>query len=141
MKRKIFQYGVVYWLAILINAIIAFFYLNYCYSILISSHINSKDILPLALIVLIGGFSPVALFFLIKRHRLAVLTQSILLLLIVINILGALLMDVFFFKSDYVLSYGMYFLLFGLWFIIVRKYRFKGSKVDLQIESIGKHKD
>lgn len=67
MKRKIFQYGVVYWSVILINAIITFFYLTYCYSILISSHINSKDILPLALIVLIGGFSPVALFFLIKR--------------------------------------------------------------------------
>ncbi|MBP2616203.1 hypothetical protein [Chryseobacterium jejuense] len=149
MKKKIFQYGLVYWLAILINGIISFFYLAYSYSILISPEIDPKDIIPLILIVLIGVFSPIPLYFLIRKHRLAVLTYSILLILVITNFLGSVLWIVIsegktkdgLPQSDYLLSLGIYLLIFGLWLIIVRKYRFKGMKTDLEIENIGKHED
>lgn len=149
MIKKIFQYGLVYWLAILINLIISFFYLSYFYSILISPYIDPKDIFFIILIALIAVFSPIPLYFLIRRHRIAVLTYSILLILVIINILSTILL-VFLSKekinngrpqSDYLLSYEIYLLIFGLWFIIVRKYRFKGRKIDPEIENIGKKED
>lgn len=141
MKGKVFQYGLVYGLAMLMNAVIAFFYISYFYSILITPNIDYTDSIYIVLIALIALFSPVALFFLIRKHRLAVLMQSVLLILVIINILSALLVDVFFKESDYFISYAVYFLLFGVWLIIIRKYRFKGDKVYWQIENIGKHED
>lgn len=149
MKRKVFQYGLMYWLAVLINIIISYYHIAYSYSILISPYIDSKDIFFLTFIVLVGIFSVVSLYFLLTKHRLAILTYSILLVLININILVCIFEAAVYNEktkngtphSDYLLSLGIYLFIFGLWFIIIRRYRYKRGIADPEIENIGKHED
>ncbi|MDN5478897.1 MAG: hypothetical protein L0G39_18385 [Chryseobacterium sp.] len=149
MKRPIFQYRLIYWIAILVNISISFFYGTFTYSMAASSDIDSKEFFSVLLIAITWILSLVSLFFLIKKHKLASVVHSLVLILVIINFLKIIFEAVFYKQKlqeglsseDYIISSAIYLLFFGIWLIVVRYYRFIDSKVDLQIENIGKHTD
>ncbi|PQA95094.1 hypothetical protein B0A69_06490 [Chryseobacterium shigense] len=93
-------------------------------------------------------FSCFIIFF-IKKKRFAVVSHSIVLVLVIINFLKIILEAVFYKKQmqkglspeDYIISSAIYLLFFGIWLILVRHFRYIDNKLDLQIENIGKHND
>lgn len=114
-----------------------------------SSDIDSKEFFSVLLIAITWILSLVSLFFLIKKHKLASVVHSLVLILVIINFLKIIFEAVFYKQKlqeglsseDYIISSAIYLLFFGIWLIVVRYYRFIDSKVDLQIENIGKHTD
>lgn len=149
MKRPVFQYKSIYWIAILVNITVLFLYGNTSYSILASSEIYTGDFISISLIIITWIFSLISLFFLIKKHRLSIIIHSVVIVLVILNFLQII------FKArsykgiikeghtseDYMISSVIYLVIFGIWLVLIQKYKFRDSQVDLQIEEIGKHTD
>ncbi len=146
MKRKVFKYKFVYWIAVLVNLIVTILYMNYSYSIFLNSTFETKDLFSISLIFLTALFSVFVLIFLIIKHKLAVLLYSIFLILIIViffkTIFEALSDSKNFTNgaqpADYIISSVVYLLFFGSIFILIQKYKFKNIANDLEIDEIGK---
>lgn len=138
MKRKVFRYKFVYWIAILINVI---FSVAFGFGIYNRIVINSIFDIYSAVIFIILGLSLLSLIFLIKKSKLSVLTFSVSLILIFITITFGIAKSIFggYFGNDsmdYIMPPIIYSILFSLFFLIT-KYK---SKVDydlLEIDQIG----
>lgn len=146
MKRKVFKYKWVYWVAIMVNLIVMILYWNYSYSIFLNSTFETKDLFSISLIFLTALYSVLTIFFLIIKHRIAVLLYSIFLILIFIMFLKTIIEALGDEKNltkgvepmDYIISSIVYSLFFGIVFFIVQKYKFKNISNDLEIDEIGK---
>lgn len=149
MKRPIFQYKSIYWIAVLVNIIVSFFYGISSYSIVVSSEIYTGNFISILLILITWIGSLISLFFLIRKNKLGIIVHSIVLILVMINFLK-IIFDALFYKEkieaghssdDYIISSAVYLVIFGIWLVLVRQYKFRNSQADLQIEEIGKHTD
>lgn len=144
--KKVFQYKLVYWIALLINCIfVTLFGFAFYTRVITNSFLETKDFIDSILIFLIALLSTLSLFFLIKKNRYAILTFSATLIIILIIFSYGIFEAIFIAKDfggvlDYILMPAIYFILFGLLFII-QKYKFKGKVIPLEIEEIGKHKE
>lgn len=146
MKRKVFKYKWVYWVAIMVNLIVMILYCNYSYSIFLNSTFETKDLFSISLIFLTALYSVLTIFFLIIKHKIAVLLYSIFLILIFIMFLKTIIEALGDEKNltkgvepmDYIISSIVYSLFFGIVFFIVQKYKFKNISNDLEIDEIGK---
>jgi len=145
--KKVFQYKLVYWIALLINGVFAtLFGFAFYTRVITNSFLNTKDFIYSILIFLIGALSALSLFLLIKKSGSSILTFSITLILILIIFSYGIFESIFIIKDfggdilDYTLMPAIYFILFGLLFII-QKYKFKKGIIPLEIEEIGKHKE
>lgn len=146
MKRKVFKYKWVYWVAIMVNLIVMILYWNYSYSIFLNSTFETKDLFSISLIFLTALYSVLTIFFLIIKHRIAVLLYSIFLILIFIMFLKTIIEALDDEKNltkgvepmDYIISSIVYSLFFGIVFFIVQKHKFKNISNDLEIDEIEK---
>ena len=142
MKKKVFRYKFVYWLALLVNVI---FFISFGYGIYNRVVLNSVFDLYSLIIFIITVLSALSFILLIKKNKLSILTFSISLILIsstiTFSIIKSILEGSFGGDSiDYIMPPIVYFLLLGLLFLII-KYKSKVDYFQLEINQIGQKEE
>ena len=144
MKRKIFRYKTVYWFTILLSFILMIAFGFACYNrIITNAFSNLEEILFSVTTFSIALLSTLSFFSLILKNKKSVLLLSGLLVLILITISLGILRAIFILKSfgiesiDYFLTPLLYFVLFGILYIVRR---FKAVHYE-NIDLIGLKKD
>ncbi|KUJ52270.1 hypothetical protein [Chryseobacterium sp. JAH] len=142
MKKKVFRYKFVYWLALLVNVI---FFISFGYGIYNRVVLNSVFDLYSLIIFIITVLSALSFILLIKKNKLSILTFSILLILIsstiTFSIIKSILEGSFGGDSiDYIMPPIVYFVLLGLLFLII-KYKSKVDYFQLEINQIGQKEE
>lgn len=142
MKKKVFRYKFVYWLALLVNVI---FFISFGYGIYNRVVLNSVFDLYSLIIFIITVLSALSFILLIKKNKLSILTFSISLILIsstiTFSIIKSTLEGSFGGDSiDYIMPPIVYFVLLGLLFLII-KYKSKVDYCHLEINQIGQKEE
>ncbi|MCW3168244.1 hypothetical protein OMO38_06865 [Chryseobacterium sp. 09-1422] len=142
MKKKVFRYKFVYWLALLVNVI---FFISFGYGIYNRVVLNSVFDLYSIIIFIITVLSALSFILLIKKNKLSILTFSISLILIsstiTFSIIKSILEGSFGGDSiDYIMPPIVYFVLLGLLFLII-KYKSKVDYFQLEINQIGQKEE
>ena len=142
MKKKVFRYKFVYWLALLVNVI---FFISFGYGIYNRVVLNSVFDLYSLIIFIITVLSALSFILLIKKNKLSILTFSISLILIsstiTFSIIKSILEGSFGGDSiDYIMPPIVYFVLLGLLFLII-KYKSKVDYFQLEINQIGQKEE
>lgn len=142
MKKKVFKYKFVYWLALLVNVI---FLISFGYGIYNRVVLNSVFDIYSTIIFLITVLSVLSFILLIKKNKLSILTFSISLILIfstiTFSIIESILKGSFGGDSiDYIMPPIIYFVLLGLLFLII-KYKSKIDYFQLEINQIGQKEE
>ena len=142
MKKKVFRYKFVYWLALLVNVI---FFMSFGYGIYNRVVLNSVFDLYSLIIFIITVLSALSFILLIKKNKLSILTFSISLILIsstiTFSIIKSILEGSFGGDSiDYIMPPIVYFVLLGLLFLII-KYKSKVDYFQLEINQIGQKEE
>lgn len=142
MKKKVFRYKFVYWLALLVNVI---FFISFGYGIYNRVVLNTVFDLYSIIILIITVLSALSFILLIKKNKLSILTFSISLILIsstiTFSIIKSILEGSFGGDSiDYIMPPIVYFVLLGLLFLII-KYKSKVDYFQLEINQIGQKEE
>jgi len=142
MKRKVFKYKFVYWVALLVNVI---FFISFGYGIYNRIVVNAVFDLYSMIIFLIAVLSVLSFLLLIKKNKLSILTFSISLILISSTITFSIVKSIFDGgfggdSMDYIMPPIVYFLLFGLLFLII-KYKSKVDYFQSEIDQIGQREE
>lgn len=142
MKKKVFRYKFVYWLALLVNVI---FIISFGYGIYNRVVLNSVFDLYSLIIFIITVLSALSFMLLIKKNKLSILTFSTSLILIssliTFSIIKSILEGSFGGDSiDYIMPPIVYFVLLGLLFLII-KYKSKVDYFQLEINQIGQKEE
>lgn len=138
MKKKVFKYKFVYWIAVLFNVIffIAFGIGTYNRIIL-----NSLFDLNSIIVFIVAILSVTSFLLLITKNNLSILTFSISLVLISSMIAFSIIKAIFegYYGNDsldYIMPPIMYSILLGLLFLII-KYKSNNDHLQLEIDQIG----
>ncbi|PVV53473.1 hypothetical protein DD829_19345 [Chryseobacterium sp. HMWF035] len=146
MQKKVFKYKFVYWLAILLSVIFMISFGIASFSRIITNSFNDlNDILFSITTFSIFILSIISSVSLILKNKSSVIILSSLLVSITITLSLGILISFFIFKdfginkSDYIIAFCMYLLLFGLLYIIQR-FKYKDQNYE-SIELIGTQND
>ncbi|GAA4161810.1 hypothetical protein GCM10022217_28100 [Chryseobacterium ginsenosidimutans] len=147
MKKKVFKYGFVYWVIILLNIFLFTSFLIGLYNRLETNNFDYfLDAISFITISLISVLSLISLILLIVKNKHSIIVFSAVLFLIL------LIISVFVFYSVFILGdFGenisdlytvpmVYIIIFGFLFIIYR-FKYRENTYELEIEDIGIHND
>jgi len=142
MKKKVFKYKFVYWIALIVNIIFCIAFGFGLYNRII---INSLFDIYTVLIFIIEMLSFSSVLLLINKSKLSILTYSISLILIFLIITFGIFKKLFLKNfgndsMDYIMTPIVYSILLGLFFLII-KYRIKTDFIQLEIDEIGRNQN
>lgn len=142
MKKRVFKYKFVYWIALIVNVIFCIAFGFGLYNRII---INLLFDIYTVLIFIIGMLSFSSVLLLINKSKLSILTYSISLILIFLIITFGIFKKLFLKNfgndsMDYIMTPIVYSILFGLFFLII-KYRVKTDFIQLEIDEIGRNQN
>lgn len=142
MKKKVFKYKFVYWIALIVNIIFCIAFGFGLYNRII---INSLFDIFTVLIFIIEMLSFSSVLLLINKSKLSILTYSISLILIFLIITFGIFKKLFLKNfgndsMDYIMTPIVYSILLGLFFLII-KYRIKTDFIQLEIDEIGRNQN
>ncbi|MCU7616119.1 hypothetical protein NZ698_02815 [Chryseobacterium sp. PBS4-4] len=138
MKKKVFKYKFIYWIALLVNL---FFFIAFGFGIYNRIVLNSIFDLYSVIIFIVAILSVLSSLLLIKKNNLSILTFSISLVLISSMIAFSIIKAIFegYYGNDsldYIMPPIIYSILFGLLFLII-KYKSNNDHFQLEIDQIG----
>lgn len=142
MKKKVFKYKFVYWIALIVNIIFCIAFGFGLYNRII---INSLFDIYTVLIFIIEMLSFSSVLLLINKSKLSIVTYSISLILIFLIITFGIFKKLFLKNfgndsMDYIMTPIVYSILLGLFFLII-KYRIKTDFIQLEIDEIGRNQN
>ncbi|WP_415326691.1 hypothetical protein [Chryseobacterium sp. MMS23-Vi53] len=146
MKKKIFRYKFVYWIGILLSLIVMTSFGLAGFNRIITNSFNDfQEVLFSITTFSIFILSVISLILLILKNKNSVLVLSSLLVSIIITLSLGILNSIFIMKdfginkSDYLIAFCIYLILFGFLYLIQR-FKYKDLKYE-SIELIGTHND
>ncbi|CAD7816641.1 hypothetical protein CHRY9390_03210 [Chryseobacterium aquaeductus] len=142
MKKKVFKYKFVYWVALLVNVI---FLIAFGFGIYNRVFLNSVFDIYSIIIFIIAVLSVLSFILLIKKNKLSILTFSISLVLISLTIAFSIIKAIFEGhygngSLDYIMPSIIYSILFSLLFLII-KFKSKNDYFQLEIDQIGQKEE